>query len=274
MKLRLKATIVKSNQINKTAANPNISPGKTIFHKNRYEYKVIGLSSNREGWILEVPKHNHYDKSRDRYNHLVRQITKKEYFFCQYHKKFSWNNESRYFEFDFDHPLYDDVTSKKEPFVPQAPLPKAKHIFTYLNGTLVRDQNVPNWPRDGEKFVQWIQKLVDKGYVENKKSTYPVNEMVADRFSINPVFNTVEYRENNIPKILKPSATKWKSQLADIQKVYSLWTWSLGSLEGMWFNKMIEKEEFKKARRLIFKKFRATQKMKQIFETLQISEQT
>ena len=275
MKLHLKATIVKSGEIKKTAANPNIYPGKTIIHKNLYEYKVISLSSDGEGWILEVPKSNRYNKDRDRYNHLVRQISRKEYFFSQYNKKFPWNDESRYFQFDFDHPIYDDADSKveKAPFVPQPPLPKAKHIFTYSNGTLVKDQNLTNWPREGERFVQWIQELIDSDHAQNKKYPYAINELTANRFSINPVFGTVEYREDNIPKILKPSSTKWKSQLAGIQQVYFFWTWALKTLEGMLFNKMIAKEEFNKGKKLILtKKFYVTKKMKNIFETLQISE--
>ena len=280
MKLYLKAHIVQSNKIKKTAANPNIIPGKKVIYKNYYEFKVIGISSDQEGWIMEAGPTNFYKKDKDRHGHLVRPVSKKEYFLCKFDKKFPWNNKNRYFQFDFDHPIYDSFETKKEkkfipfPFVKKEPLPKAKHLFTKPNGQLMNDQNLTKWSREGEKFVQQVQKLIDDKYAKNKFYPYPVNELTASRLTINPIFKTTEYREEkDIPKILKPSAVLWKNQLKGINEVFILWSWAFNTIEGMLFNEMILPEEAKKAKKLIHKKFDLTKKMKNIFTNLQVPEQ-
>lgn len=279
MKLRLKAYAVQSNQIKKIAANPNIVPGRAVNYKTYYKFKVIGLSSDREGWVLEAGPDNFYKIEKDPYAYLIRNVTKKEYFFCKFNIQFPWNEGSRYLQFDFDHPIYDEFETKAQekfvplPYVPQKPLPKAKYLFTYVNETLVKDQNLTTWPREGEKFVSWIQELINSSYAKNKTYPYPVNELVASRLTLNPTFGTVEYREKGIPTILKPSSIKWKNQLQGIETVFIFWSWALKTIEGMLFNEMITKQEFKKAKTLIYIKFQATKKMRNIFKSLEVPEQ-
>ena len=267
MKLRLKAYMASpSSPMLKTAANPAIVPGRVFKYRGVWDFKIIGLASSKEGWVMEAPLGNNYEPDKDRYGYLAKQIDKTEYLKGENEKKFVWNLKSRYFEFEFDHPIYDDIEQLDKPkykptnFVPKT---KTKFIFTFENGIAMPDQELKAFPRKGLEFVEKIQRILNVQYEKlTRKYPFPIKEE-----SLPVIQKQLRLR------ILRPSATKWKSQLIGIGAAYRFWVWALKILEGMHYNEFISQEELEIGQKAIKTKFRLTNSMKTIFENLNIPEE-
>lgn len=269
MKLYLKARIIAPmSPLLKTAANREIVPGKVFKFRKAWEFRIIGLGPTEEGWVMQALPGNTYNTAKDRFSDLVKQLTQDEYLHVKNNKKFPWDPQSRYFEFEFDHPIYgfleivEKPKFKPKPFVPQIK-PKIKFIFTFDNGKLMPDQELKSFPRTGLDFVEKIQRILNNHYDQMiKKYPYPVRE------SSLPLIN-----EGLRLRTLRPSSVKWKSQLIGISATYRFWVWAYKIIGGMHQNELISQEELEIGKKAIKAKFRLTQEMKKIFEGLDVSEE-
>lgn len=170
MKLRIK---IASN-------NSGIKPGRIFMYDDIYEFKIIALSKNKDGWIMESQVGSIYKLEKDPNKDLVRVISRSEYLRTVDPREFPWNNVSAYYEFDFDHPIYEDIKKDEEmrrsnPNLyfnlrfpgfdeeGQRVTPSRKQfIFKNFNDALIDDQSLPTIPRKPDELVERFQKWVDK----------------------------------------------------------------------------------------------------------------
>lgn len=269
MKLRIK---IASN-------NSGIKPGRIFMYDDIYEFKIIALSKNKDGWIMESQVGSIYKLEKDPNKDLVRVISRSEYLRTVDPREFPWNNVSAYYEFDFDHPIYEDIKKDEEmrrsnPNLyfnlrfpgfdeeGQRVTPSRKQfIFKNFNDALIDDQSLPTIPRKPDELVERFQKWVDKHHAFlSQKSVatryrFPINEKSYEeilkldrqrRIPINPFY--------------------WANQIKALHTIMRYWYWALEFLEGMKWNKMIENTDYKKSKSLIFNKLSLIKKMRAIFE--------
>lgn len=271
MKLRIK---IASN-------NSGIKPGRIFMFDDIYEFKIIALSKNKEGWIMEAQVGSSYKLEKDPNKDLVRVISRSEYLRTVDPREFPWNNVSAYYEFDFDHPIYEDIKKDEEMRRSNPDLyfnlrlpgfdeegqrvtpSRKKFIFKNFNDALIDDQSLPTIPRKPVELVELFQKWVDKHHAFlSQKSVatryrFPINEKSYEeilkldrqrRIPINPFY--------------------WANQIKALHTIMRYWYWALEFLEGMKWNKMIENTDYKKSKSLIFNKLSLIKKMRAIFERI------
>lgn len=265
MKLRIK---IASN-------NSGIKPGRIFMHDDIYEFKIIALSKNKEGWIMEAQAGSSYKLEKDPHKDLVRVINRSEYFSTVDPREFPWNNVLAYYEFDFDHPIYEDIKKDEEmrrshpniyfnlglPGEERFTPTRKIYVFKNFNGALIEDQSLPTIPRNPIELVERFQKWVDKHheFISQKslatKYRFPINEKSYEeilkldrqrRIPINPFY--------------------WANQIKALHTIMRYWYWALEFLEGMNWNKMIKNTDYKKTKSLIFNKLSLIKKMRAIFE--------
>ena len=275
MKLRIKLA----------SSASGIKSGKIFLYDDIYEFKIIALGKDKNGWIMEASAGSSYKIEKDKESSLVRRITRSEYLGAVDPREFPWQETHVYYEFEFDHPIYDDIKKDEELrrsnpnlyFNLRLPgfdeknsptLPSRKiFIFKNFNGALIEDQSLPTLPRNPVELIERFQKWVDKHHAflsEKSVSTkyrFPVNEKAY-----------LEIKELDRKRRLPVNPFYWSNQIKALHTVMRYWYWALEFLEGMRWNKLIEKNDYNRAKSLIFSKLSLIKKMRAVFEKTPVEE--